>query len=50
MDSDFILILDFGGQQAQRMARKLRGERYFCEIVPCETMAADLAARAPKGL
>lgn len=50
MDSDLILILDFGGQQAQRMARKLRGERYFCEIVPCETTAADLAARAPKGL
>ena len=50
MDSDLILILDFGGQQAQRMARKLRGERYFCEIVPCETPAAELAARAPKGL
>ena len=50
MDSDFILILDFGGQQAQRMARKLRGERYFCEIVPCETPAAELAARGPKGL
>ncbi|HIR06891.1 MAG TPA: glutamine-hydrolyzing GMP synthase [Candidatus Pullichristensenella stercoripullorum] len=50
MDTDFILILDFGGQQAQRMARKLRGERYFCEIVPGETPAAKLAARGPKGL
>ena len=50
MANDFILVLDFGGQQAQSMARKLRGERYFCEIVPGETPAAKLAARGPKGL
>lgn len=50
MDTDSILILDFGGQQAQLMARKLRGERFFCEIAPCETRAEDIASRAPKGL
>ena len=50
MDNDQILILDFGGQQAQLMARKLRGERFFCEILPCETAAACVAARAPRGL
>ena len=50
MDTDQILILDFGGQQAQLMARKLRGERYFCEVAPCTTSAQSIAQLAPKGL
>ena len=41
MDNDFILILDFGGTQAQSMARKLRSQNYYCEIHPCDI---DVAA------
>lgn len=50
MERDSILILDFGGREARLTARRLRGERFFCEIVPGETNAAAIAARAPKGL
>lgn len=50
MHTDSILILNFGGEQAQLTARKLRGERFFCEILPCETSAEEIAKRMPKGI
>ncbi|NLF28907.1 MAG: glutamine-hydrolyzing GMP synthase [Clostridiales bacterium] len=50
MTGDTVLILDLGGDQAQLTARKLRGERFFCEILPSETSADEIARRAPKGL
>ena len=34
MNRDLILILDFGGNQAYYTARKLRGEQFYCEILP----------------
>ena len=50
MTGDTILILDLGGEQAQLTARKLRGERFFCEILPSETRADEIERRAPKGV
>lgn len=50
MNGDSILILNFGGGYAQSMARKLRGERFFCEVVPANTPVAAIRARAPKGI
>jgi len=50
MNTDLILILDFGGNQAYYTARRLRGEQFYCEILPGDTDPAQLIARAPKGI
>jgi len=50
MVNDFILILDFGGPQAQSMARKLRGQNYYCEVHPCSMDVETIRRKAPQGL
>lgn len=50
MENDFILVLDFGGTQAQAMARKLRGQNYYCEIHACSIDVETVRRKAPKGL
>ena len=50
MDNDFILVLDLGGPEAIEMARKLRAQRYYTEII---SRAADIALfekKAPRGI
>lgn len=50
MNSDLILVLDFGGNQAYYTARRLRGEQYYCELLPGGTAVEEILARAPKGV
>lgn len=50
MENDFILILDFGGPQAQSMARKLRGQNYYCEVHACSIDIDTIRRKAPRGL
>lgn len=50
MDNGFLLILDFGGSQAQSMARKLRGQNYYCEVHPCSVDIGTIRRKSPKGL
>lgn len=50
MENDFILILDFGGPQAQSTARKLRGQNYYCEIHHCSIDIETIRRKAPNGL
>lgn len=45
-----VLILDFGSQYTQLIARRVRENRVFCEILGCQVSADAVAARAPIGI
>src|SRR5262249_27705793 len=45
-----ILILDFGGQYTQLIARRVRELGVYCEIQPPDFSAQQLRAFAPKGI
>jgi GMP synthase (glutamine-hydrolysing) len=47
---DRILILDFGAQYTQLIARRVREARVYCEIHPCDVDDAFVRAYAPKGV
>ncbi len=48
---DFCLIIDFGSQVTQLIARRLRESRVYCEIHPFQNVdAAFLQARKPKAV
>ncbi len=48
--SDTVLVVDFGAQYAQLIARRVRQARVYSEIVAYDTPAAELLARRPKGI
>ena len=50
MSHQSILILDFGSQFTQLIARRLRELSVYCEILPFHTPAETLAARKPVGI
>ena len=47
---DKILVIDFGSQVTQLIARRVREERVYCEIVPYQKAEAALRAQSPKGI
>jgi GMP synthase (glutamine-hydrolysing) len=47
---DKILIVDFGSQVTQLIARRVREERVYCEIVPYQKAEAAFREMAPKGV
>ncbi|MCP4330034.1 MAG: glutamine-hydrolyzing GMP synthase [Alphaproteobacteria bacterium] len=48
--TDRILILDFGSQVTQLIARRLREAGVYCEIAPFSTAAERIEAFAPKAI
>jgi GMP synthase (glutamine-hydrolysing) len=45
-----IVVLDFGSQYTQLIARKLRESGVYCEIVPFRESIEDIKKRNPKGI
>jgi len=47
---DKILIVDFGSQVTQLIARRVREEKVYCEVVPFQKAEAALRELTPKGI
>lgn len=45
-----VLVLDFGSQYTQLIARRLRENRVYCEVHPCAITAQEAAELAPIGV
>jgi len=45
-----VIILDFGSQYTQLIARRVREAGVYCQILPYQTPLSELTARQPKGL
>lgn len=47
---DTIIILDFGSQYTQLIARRIRESNVYCEILPFDSAREAVFARKPKGI
>jgi GMP synthase (glutamine-hydrolysing) len=45
-----VVVLDFGSQYTQLIARRVREQHVYCEILPPDTRAAELHGAVPVGL
>lgn len=50
MQREMIVILDFGGQYKQLIARRVRACHVYCEILPCTTPLEKIRALSPRGV
>ncbi|MGD9588440.1 MAG: glutamine-hydrolyzing GMP synthase [Pyrinomonadaceae bacterium] len=50
MQHELIIILDFGSQYTQLIARRVREQGVYCEIHPFTLSAEAIAAKRPKGV
>ena len=50
MNSELVLVLDFGGQYNQLIARRVRECNVYAEVIPYTTKLEDIIARKPKGI
>ncbi len=49
-NADTVVVLDFGSQYTQLIARRIREARVRSVVLPFDTRASEIAALAPKGI
>src|SRR2546429_9835933 len=47
---DLVLILDFGSQTTQLIARRVRESKVYCEIQPCTLPFEEVRAKKPRAI
>ena len=50
MQHEKVLVLDFGGQYNQLIARRVREQSVYCELLPCDMTLDKIKAFNPKGI
>ena len=50
MERELVLVLDFGGQYNQLIARRVRECNVYCEVHPCTMSLEEIRKRNPKGI
>ena len=50
MEKELILIIDFGGQYNQLIARRVREKNVYCEVVPNTISIDKIKEKNPKGI
>ncbi|MFI3231491.1 MAG: glutamine-hydrolyzing GMP synthase, partial [bacterium] len=50
MEHELVIVLDFGGQYNQLIARRVRDLNVYCEVLSYETPLEEIKARNPKGI
>ncbi len=50
MKHELVLVIDFGGQYNQLIARRVRENNVYCEILPYRTDIEVIKAKNPKGI
>ena len=50
MKNELAIILDFGGQYNQLIARRVRDKNVYCEILPYTTSIEKIKELSPKGI
>ena len=50
MKRDLVLVVDFGGQYNQLIARRVRECGVYCEIIPYDYSIEQIKAKNPKGI
>lgn len=50
MAHELVLVIDFGGQYNQLIARRVREHNIYCEVISYKTPISEIKARSPKGI
>ncbi len=50
MENELILVIDFGGQYNQLIARRVREHNIYCEVISYKTSIEEIKAKNPKGI
>jgi len=50
LNNELILVLDFGGQYNQLIARRVREANVYCEVLPYNSSIDKIKSKNPKGI